>query len=166
MNGQFYEGWKNRYPVDSTIRPSYNRPLGSVVRRPNKISTFVKLAVDRYNLRLRFCIYKFKFLRSVVGSRCVVSQLFGLFFTALRLALFAIRWIAYPGFVQQALNNEFISLLGENVSYFSFVLVCNKCLAIKLGQFGVPFSADHVGICGDLSTNWLNTVTRAFICSN
>ena len=26
MNGQFYEGWKNRYPVDSAIRPSYNRP--------------------------------------------------------------------------------------------------------------------------------------------
>ena len=30
-------------------------------------STFVKLAVDRYNLRLRFGIYKLKFLRSIVG---------------------------------------------------------------------------------------------------
>ena len=28
-------------------------------------STFVKLAVDRYNLRLRFGIYKLKFLRSI-----------------------------------------------------------------------------------------------------
>ena len=26
INGQFYEGWKNRYPVDNGIRPSYNRP--------------------------------------------------------------------------------------------------------------------------------------------
>ena len=40
-------------------------------------STFVKLAVDRYNLRLRFGIYKLKFLRSIVRSRSVVSQLFG-----------------------------------------------------------------------------------------
>ena len=39
-------------------------------------STVVKLAVDRYNLRLRFGIYKLKFLRSIVGSRSVVSQLF------------------------------------------------------------------------------------------
>jgi hypothetical protein len=22
----FYKGWKNHYPVDSAIRPSYNRP--------------------------------------------------------------------------------------------------------------------------------------------
>ena len=58
--------------------------LGSVVRRPDSaihwiaiFSTFVKLAVDRYNLRLRFGIYKLKFLRSIVGSRSVVSQLFG-----------------------------------------------------------------------------------------
>ena len=40
-------------------------------------STFVKLAVDRYNLRLRFGIYKLEFLISIVGSRSVVSQLFG-----------------------------------------------------------------------------------------
>ena len=58
--------------------------LGSVVRRPDStihwiaiFSAFVKLAVDRYNLRLRFGIYKLKFLRSIVGSRSVVSQLFG-----------------------------------------------------------------------------------------
>ena len=57
---------------------------GSVVRRPDSaihwiaiFSTFVKLAVDRYNLRLKFGIYKLKFLRSIVGSRSVVSQLFG-----------------------------------------------------------------------------------------
>ena len=57
---------------------------GSVVRRPDSaihwiamFSTIVKLAVDRYNLRLRFGIYKLKFLRSIVGSRSVVSQLFG-----------------------------------------------------------------------------------------
>ena len=57
---------------------------GSVVRRPDSaihwianFSTFVKLAVDPYNLRLRFGIYKLKFLRSIVGSRSVVSQLFG-----------------------------------------------------------------------------------------
>ena len=70
--------------------------LGLVVRRPDSaihwiaiFSTFLKLPVDRYNLRLRFGIYKLKFLRSIS-------------FTALRLvspkvALFAIRWIAYPG---------------------------------------------------------------------
>ena len=40
-------------------------------------STFVKLAVDRYNLILRFGIYKLKFLRSIVGSRSIVSQLIG-----------------------------------------------------------------------------------------
>ena len=34
----------------------------------------VKLAVDRYNLRLIFGIYKLKFLRSIVGSRSVVCQ--------------------------------------------------------------------------------------------
>ena len=57
---------------------------GSVVRRPDSaiywiaiFSTFLKLPVDRYNLRLRFGIYKLKFLRSIVGSRCVVLQLFG-----------------------------------------------------------------------------------------
>ena len=57
---------------------------GSVVQRPDSaihwiaiFLTFVKLAVDRYNLRLRFGIYKLKFLRSIVGSRSVVSQLFG-----------------------------------------------------------------------------------------
>ena len=57
---------------------------GSVVRRPDSaihwiaiFSTFVKLAVDRYNLRLRFGIYKLKFIRSTVGSRSIVSQLFG-----------------------------------------------------------------------------------------
>ena len=61
---------------------------GSVVRRPDSaihwiaiFSTFVKLAVHRYNLRLRsglrFAIYKLKFLRSIVGYRSVVSQLFG-----------------------------------------------------------------------------------------
>ena len=57
---------------------------GSVVRRPDStihwiaiFLTFVKLAVDRYNFRLRFGIYKLKFLRSIVGSRSVVSQLFG-----------------------------------------------------------------------------------------
>ena len=61
--------------------------LVSVVRRPDSaihwiaiFSTFVKLAVDRYNLRLRFGIYKLKFLRSIVGSRSVVSQLFGKFY--------------------------------------------------------------------------------------
>ena len=43
-------------------------------------STFVKLAVDRYNLRLRFGIYKLKFLRSIVGFISVVSQLFGQFY--------------------------------------------------------------------------------------
>ena len=58
--------------------------LGLVVRRPDSaihwiviFSTFVKLAIDRYNLRLRFGIYKLKFLRSIVGSRSVVSQIFG-----------------------------------------------------------------------------------------
>ena len=57
---------------------------GLVVRRPDSaihwieiFSTFAKLAVDQYNLRLRFGIYKLKFLRSIVGSRSVVSQLFG-----------------------------------------------------------------------------------------
>ena len=81
--------------------------LGSVVRRPDSaiqwialFSTFAKLAVDRYNLRLRFGIYKLKFLRSIVGSRSVVSQLALVSFT--KVALFAIRWIAYPGFVQPA----------------------------------------------------------------
>ena len=60
--------------------------LESVVRRSDStihwiaiFSTFVKLPVDRYNLRLRFGIYKLKFLRSIVGSRSVVSQLFGQF---------------------------------------------------------------------------------------
>ena len=60
---------------------------GSVVRRPNNaihwiaiFSTFVKLAVDLYNLRLRLGIYKLKFLRSIVGSRSVVSQHFGEFY--------------------------------------------------------------------------------------
>ena len=58
--------------------------LGSVVRRPDSaihwiaiFSTFIKLDVDRYYLRLRFGIYKLKFLRSIVRSRSVVSQLFG-----------------------------------------------------------------------------------------
>ena len=58
--------------------------LGSVVRRPDSaihwiaiLSTFVKLAVDGYSLRLRFGIYKLKLLGSIVGSRSVVSQLFG-----------------------------------------------------------------------------------------
>ena len=58
--------------------------LGPVVRSPDSaihwiaiFSTFVKSAVDRYNLRLRFGIYKLKFSRSIVGSRSAVSQLFG-----------------------------------------------------------------------------------------
>ena len=50
---------------------------GSAIHWIAIFSTFVKLAVDRYNLRLRFCIYKLKFLKSIVGSRSVVSQLFG-----------------------------------------------------------------------------------------
>ena len=41
------------------------------------LSTVVKLSIDWYNLRLRFGIFKLKFLRSNVGSRSVVSQLFG-----------------------------------------------------------------------------------------
>ena len=79
---------------------------GSVVRRPDSaihwiaiFSTFVKLAVDRYNLRLRFGIYKLKFLRSIVGSRSIVSQSSA---SLTKVAFFAIRWIAYPGFVQPA----------------------------------------------------------------
>ena len=58
------------------IRKKGSAVLGPVVRRPDSaihriaiFSTFVKLAVDRYNLRLRFDIYKLKFLRSIVGSR-------------------------------------------------------------------------------------------------
>ena len=46
-----------------------------VVRRPDSaihwiaiFLTFVKLAVDRYNLRLRFGIYKLEFLLSIAGS--------------------------------------------------------------------------------------------------
>ena len=56
-----------------------SQKLGSIVRRPDSaihwiaiFSTFVKMAVDRYNLRLRFGIYKLKFLRSIVRSRSVV----------------------------------------------------------------------------------------------
>ena len=63
------------------------RNQGSVVRRPDSafhwiaiFSTFVKLVVDRYNLRLRFGIYKLKFLRSIVGSRSVVLQHFVQFY--------------------------------------------------------------------------------------
>ena len=61
-----------------------NKALGSVVRRSDSaihwiaiFSNFIKLAVDQYNLRLRLGIYKLKFLRFIVGSRSVVSQLFG-----------------------------------------------------------------------------------------
>ena len=49
------------------------------------------MAVDGYNLRLRFGVYKLKFLRSIVGFRSVVSQLFGYSFT--KVVLFAIRWM-------------------------------------------------------------------------
>ena len=61
-------------------------------------SHFVKLAVDRYNLRLRFGIYKFKLLRSIVGSRSVVSELFDQFYEGCI--------IRYPGFVQPAPGHE------------------------------------------------------------
>ena len=70
--------------------------LESVVRRPDSaihwiamFSTFfnVKLAVDRYNLRLRFGIYKLKFLRSIVGSRSVVSQLLAIVLRRLHYSL-------------------------------------------------------------------------------
>jgi hypothetical protein len=27
----FYKGWKNHYPLDSAIRPSYNRPQSYLV---------------------------------------------------------------------------------------------------------------------------------------
>ena len=74
-------------PVYTCIYCIINYKQGSVVRRPDStihwiviFSTFVKLAVDRYNLRLRFVIYKLKFLRSIVGSRSVVSKLFGQFY--------------------------------------------------------------------------------------
>ena len=46
-------------------------------------STFVKY-LDRYNLRLRFGIYKLKFLRSIVWSRSIVSQLFAVSLTKVR----------------------------------------------------------------------------------
>ena len=68
-----------RKPVSLSFRIVSSNELGSVVQYEGRIaifSTFVKLAVDRYNLRLRFGIYKLKFLRSIVGSRSVVSQLF------------------------------------------------------------------------------------------
>ena len=61
--------------------------LGSVVRRPDSaihwiamFSTIVKLAVDRYNLRLRFGIYKLKFVK--IYCRVQIRS-----FTALRLVL-------------------------------------------------------------------------------
>ena len=54
--------------------------------------------VNRYILRLRFGIYKLKFLRSIVGSRSVVSQLFGLVLGRLHYSL--IWSMAYPGFVE------------------------------------------------------------------
>ena len=81
----------DKYPIISStivqlmfddIKPDSD--LGSVVRRLDSaihwiaiFSTFVKLAVDRYNLILRFGIYKLKFLGSIVGSRSIISQLFG-----------------------------------------------------------------------------------------
>ena len=87
-----YTIWAYCLIVVKDVSPIYATCLicgiqGSVVRRSDSaihwiaiFSTFVKLAVDRYNLRLTFGIYKLKFLRSIVGSRSVVSQLFGLFY--------------------------------------------------------------------------------------
>ena len=65
------------------FRFNLNLNLGSVVQRQDSnihwiaiFSTLVKWAVDVYNLRLRFGIYKLKFLRSIVGYRSIVLQLF------------------------------------------------------------------------------------------
>ena len=60
---------RSHWAFDRTIpNSSYKVNQGSVVRRPDSaihwiaiFSTFLKLPVDRYNLRLRFGIYKLKF---------------------------------------------------------------------------------------------------------
>ena len=44
INGQFYEGWKNRYPVDSAIRPSYNRPQANRCR--NLLKVYISPSLD------------------------------------------------------------------------------------------------------------------------
>ena len=71
----------NSWRLNCTPRPRTfcNVHLGSVVQRPDSAIHWIAIfsTFDRYNLRLRFGIYKLKFLRSIVGSRCVVSQLFG-----------------------------------------------------------------------------------------
>ena len=82
---KFRYRFKFRLKLKFRLRFRFNLKLnlGSVVQRLDTaihwiaiFSTFVKLAVDEYNLRLRIGIYKFKFLRSIVGSRSVVLQLF------------------------------------------------------------------------------------------
>ena len=46
INGQFYEGWKNRYPVDSAIRPSYNRPMVfSDIKKFKKINIYMIISL-------------------------------------------------------------------------------------------------------------------------
>ena len=52
----------------------------STIKRIAIFSTFVKLAVDRYNLKLSFGIFNSRMLGFILRFRSVISQLFGQFF--------------------------------------------------------------------------------------
>ena len=108
-------------PVYTCIYCIINYKQGSVVRRPDStihwiviFSTFVKLTVDQYNLRLIFGIYKLKFLRSIVGSD---SQFHSSSASLVKVALFAIQWIAYPVFVQPAPGKYSIFQTCQSIRY-------------------------------------------------
>ena len=72
QNGNTNQNWKDTRSVPTLLA------RGRLYEgRIAIFSTFLNLPVDRFNLRLRFGIYKLKFLKSIVESRSVVSQLFG-----------------------------------------------------------------------------------------